>query len=65
MDITGTVCDAAQICQQISLTLTGNAPDSIDYAYLGKVWGVAFTSVISLYLFSLGVGTVLRFIKNV
>ena len=65
MDITGTVCDAAQVRQQISLTLTGNAPDSIDYAYLGKVWGVAFTSVISLYLFSLGVGTVLRFIKNV
>ncbi|QHJ59369.1 hypothetical protein GUU82_24595 (plasmid) [Escherichia coli] len=65
MDISGTLCDAAQICQQVSLTLTGEAPKITDYSYLGKVWGLAFSSVMSLYLFSLGIGTVLRFIKNV
>lgn len=65
MDITGTLCDAAQICQQVSLTLSGETPNITNYSYLGKVWGLAFTSVMSLYLFSLGIGTVLRFIKNV
>ena len=64
MDIAGTICDAANSCQQIKLIFSGNPSGITDYSYLGKVWGIAFTSVMSLYLFSLGVGQVLRLIKN-
>jgi len=62
--VTGSICDAANNCQQVVLNISEQLSSGYDYAYLGKVWGVAFTSVLMLYLFSLGIGQVIRLVKN-
>lgn len=52
-------------CQYISLKLSN--PDetlNLDYGSLASYWSVAFTSVFLLYLFSHGIGVLLKFIRN-
>lgn len=35
-----------------------------DYGYLAEIWGLAFTSVLFLWLFSHGIGQILKMVKN-
>lgn len=61
--ISGSICDAANSCQQIILNVSSDSL-TFDYVYLSKVWGLAFASVLSLYLFSLGLGQIIRLVKH-
>ncbi|EKF7120724.1 hypothetical protein NBY25_25095 (plasmid) [Escherichia coli] len=62
--ITGSICDVANSCQQIVLNISEQVNSGYDYAYLGKVWTTAFSSVLMLYLFSLGIGQIIRLVKH-
>lgn len=65
--INGTICESVstQNCQTISLSISElpyqQLPPAADLAF---VWGVAFTSIISLYFFSHGIGLILKFVRN-
>lgn len=50
--LTGSICDISNNCQKIILDISTQVPISYDYPYLGKVWGLAFSSVMMLYFFS-------------
>lgn len=66
--VIGTLCsESGTECQTINLTINSTVQESmphIDYTIASQYWGLAFTTVISLYLFSLGIGTVIKFIKH-
>jgi len=62
--ITGSICDAANSCKQIVLNVSEQASLGYDYSHLAKVWTTAFSSVLMLYLFSLGLGQIIRLVKN-
>lgn len=65
--VIGTLCSqSGSECQTINLTINSTIQESmpnIDYVVASQFWGVAFTTVISLYLFSLGIGTIIKFVK--
>jgi len=63
--VIGTLCSESE-CQTINLTINSTVQESmpnIDYIIASQFWGLAFTTVISLYLFSLGIGTIIKFVK--
>ncbi len=64
----GTLCfKSGTECQTINLTINSTIQESmphIDYIIASQYWGLAFTTVISLYLFSLGIGTIIKFVKH-
>lgn len=62
--LTGSICDISNNCQEILLDISNQIPINYDYPYLGKVWGLAFSSVITLYLFSFGLGQIIRMVKH-
>lgn len=67
--VTGQICDmpSGQNCRSVTLTLSELPyPQSsvIDPATIGQFWGIAFTSVCSLYLFSKGIGLLLNMVKR-
>ncbi|MEG0488066.1 MAG: hypothetical protein RR575_09035 [Acinetobacter sp.] len=66
--ITGEVCPKNSIdCHEITLKIHAGSIEQLpeyDYSALAEYWMVAFSSVLMLYLFSLGIGHVLKFIKN-
>lgn len=66
--ITGQICDvpSGKNCQAITLSIESpyQPIPQIDYAKAGLFWGLAFTSVIFLYLFSKGIGLILNMVKN-
>ncbi|CDL80571.1 hypothetical protein [Xenorhabdus szentirmaii] len=62
--LTGSICDISNNCQKITLDISSQLPISYDYPYLGKVWGLAFSSVMMLYLFSFGLGQIIRMVKH-
>lgn len=66
--VVGTICyELGEKCQTINLTIQTNNKDyipNIDYGIASQYWGVAFTTIISLYLFSLGIGQILKLVKN-
>ncbi len=62
--LTGSICDISNNCQKIILDISNQLPISYDYPYLGKVWGLAFSSVMMLYLFSFGLGQIIRMVKH-
>ncbi len=62
--LSGSICDMSNNCQKILLDISNQIPISYDYPYLGKVWGLAFSSVMMLYLSSLGLGQILRMVKH-
>lgn len=66
--VTGQICDgASNHCQTITLTV-GELPyqqvPDIEYAVAAQYWGVAFTSVLMLWLFSRGIGAILKLVRN-
>lgn len=66
--VTGQICDgASNNCQTITLTV-GELPyqqsPDIDYSVAAQYWGVAFTSVLMLWLFSRGIGAILKLVRN-
>lgn len=65
--VIGTLCSQSGTeCQTINLTIESVVHESIpniDYIIASQFWGLAFTTVISLYLFSLGIGTIIKFVK--
>lgn len=65
--VIGTLCSqSGSECQTINLTIESVVHESlpnIDYIIASQYWGLAFTSVISLYLFSLGLGTIINYFK--
>lgn len=66
--VIGTLCsESGTECQAINLTINSTIQESIpniDYITASQFWGLAFTTVISLYLFSLGIGTIIKFVKH-
>ncbi|EFB1458123.1 hypothetical protein IM098_004806 [Escherichia coli] len=67
-NITGTICNkATNDCQSVMLTVSElpyQQPPDVDYSVAAQYWGVAFTSVIFLWLFSRGIGMILKLVKN-
>lgn len=63
-NLIGEICNTVtNECQ--SVTLAMNFPAiSIDYSIAAQYWGVAFTSIIFLYLFSHCIGLILKFVRN-
>lgn len=37
---------------------------NLDYTELAQIWGLAFTSVLTLWLFSHGIGQILKMVRN-
>lgn len=68
-EITGEVCDkVSSACYSVLLNipeLSYQQGSIIDYSVSAQYWGVAFTSTLSLYLFSHGIGLVLKFVRNI
>lgn len=68
--ILGSICDAKSggDCKEIKLTFSEiSYPQhsaDVDYSSLANSWGVAFSSVVFLYLFSLSIAQVIRLVKN-
>ncbi len=66
--IIGTLCsESGAECQTINLTINSTVQESmphIDYIIASQYWGLAFTTVISLYLFSLRIGTIIKLVKH-
>ncbi len=62
--LTGSICDISNDCHKIILNISNQFPISYDYPYLGKVWGLAFSSVMMLYFFSFGLGQLIRMVKH-
>lgn len=63
-DIQGFICDASAVCSKITLTVSENITQ-LDYVYLAQVWGVGFSSVLSLWLVSYTLGIIVRAVKNI
>ncbi|MEX0447812.1 hypothetical protein [Xenorhabdus sp. SGI246] len=66
--ITGSLCHSqTNDCQSIMLTLS-EMPypqrSDMDYAVAAQFWGVAFNSVIGLWLFAKGLGVIINMIRN-
>lgn len=60
----GEICNkVTSECQSITLTLNFSAKN-IDYSIAAQYWGLAFTSIIFLYLFSHCIGLILKFVRN-
>lgn len=64
--LTGTICDSAvvQSCQTLRLAVELPVQSMFDPLVAGQYWGLAFTSVIFLYLFSKGIGLILAMVKH-
>ncbi|MGM1342323.1 hypothetical protein [Morganella morganii] len=66
--VAGTLCfPSGEQCQTVNLTAAVPVPEpvsGIDFAVASQYWGLAFTSVIFLYLFSLGIGQILKLVKH-
>lgn len=66
--VIGTLCSQSGTeCQTINLTIESVVQEpisNVDYVIASQHFGLAFTSVISLYLFSLGIGTIIKFVKH-
>lgn len=69
--ITGYICPPPPIraseCQTIVVNvseLPNQQASEFNYAYMGQIWGLAFTSVLFLYLFCLGIGQILKLVRN-
>lgn len=67
--VTGKICAEISVhnCQLVTLTLSELPyPQSpaIDPQTVGQFWGIAFTSVCALYLFSKGIGLLLNMVKR-
>ncbi len=62
--LNGSICDISNNCQKIILDISSQIPISYDYPYLGKVWGLAFSSVMMLYLFSFCIGQMIRMVRH-
>ena len=67
MDIEGSICSQNKVdeCQTVKLVFDNSQqhPD-LDYSELSQVWAVAFTTVLFLWLFSHGIGQILKLVKN-
>lgn len=77
VEITTNLCHE-NVCNNVILKLTktevsklqsviiyDNSPSlNIDYEVASQFWGVAFFSVITLWLFSKGVGTIINLVKR-
>jgi len=69
MKITGEICNPmkpVEDCQAVMLVVDNSQAQQpqIDYAQSAEFWGVAFTSVLFLWLFSHGIGHILKLVKN-
>ena len=70
--ITGYLCPATPSaktadCQKMTVyvsELPNQQVFTFDYGYMGQIWGLAFTSVLFLYLFCVGIGQILKLVKN-
>ena len=63
-DLIGEICNNKNNeCQTVTLALNHPAT-TIDYSIASQYWGVAFTSIIFLYLFSHCIGLILKFVRN-
>ncbi|MDX7990798.1 hypothetical protein [Xenorhabdus littoralis] len=66
--LTGALChNQTKACQSMTLTCS-EVPypqlSSLDYSVAAQFWGVAFTSVIGLWLFSKGIGLIINMVRN-
>lgn len=61
MTVQGSICDASSVCSKIILEFS---EFNLDYSYLAQVWGIAFSSVLSLWIVSYCLGTIIRAVKN-
>ncbi|HGJ5899720.1 hypothetical protein [Arsenophonus apicola] len=68
-NIVGKICSkVTSDCQVIELTvkeLPYQELLNIDYSVAAQFWGIPFTTVIGLWLFSKGLGTVINMMKGV
>lgn len=63
-NLIGEICNiATNECQSVTLALNFPATNN-DYSIAAQYWGVAFTSIILLYLFSHCIGLILKFVRN-
>lgn len=62
MTVQGSICDASSVCSKIILEFSEKI--NLDYSYLAQVWGIAFSSVLSLWIVSYCLGTIIRAVKN-
>ncbi|GLY63353.1 hypothetical protein Pcaca05_42100 [Pectobacterium carotovorum subsp. carotovorum] len=62
-NIQGSICDPSAVCSKITLTISENITQ-LDYVYLAQVWGVGFSSILSLWLVSYTLGIIVRAVKN-
>lgn len=67
-NVTGEICNSkTSECQTLSITVSElpyQQPPEIDYSISAQFWGVAFTSVLTLWLFSRGIGAILKLVRN-
>ena len=67
--IVASICDtkSPSDCKEVKLTFS-EVPyqqiSDIDYSLFSQYWGVAFTSVVALYLFSHCISLIIKFIRN-
>lgn len=63
-EITGYLCQTENSlkaeCQYISVSVGGE----LDYTQMAQFWGVAFTTVVALYLFCHCISLILKFVRN-
>lgn len=63
-EITGHICPAENTplmqCQYVSISVEGQ----LDYTQMAQFWGVAFSTVVALYLFCHCISLVLKFVRN-
>lgn len=63
-EITGYLCPSENTsqaeCQYISVSVNGQ----LDYTQMAQFWGVAFTTVVALYLFCHCISLILKFVRN-
>lgn len=68
MQFQGEICsphEPVENCKTIMLFDGSLAQQTqIDYTQSAQFWGVAFTSVLFLWLFSHGIGHILKLVKN-
>lgn len=64
MEISGSICDSASVCQKITLITTDAQMPDIDYSSLAQIWATGFSTVLGLWLVSYILGTIIRAVRN-
>lgn len=67
-EVSGYICQSEgtpqSSCQYVTLKVDSNMPEEINYSDMAQFWGVAFTSVVALFLISHGIGMILKLVRS-